>query len=207
MPGLVRNIVSRALKSQELPPTLRKSLLSRQQEGNIQRLKRLTSSLEPQKYAIKLHNESELIKCFYPTKVATLELPNGKYYSNKQLELLGKDLLSLSLNKTFLNMFKKSEQDISGFDFNFSMKMNHMSSWKGDSPELIRRFLKNKRLTNLARLPAPRNRIPDRIQCAFDQKAFSAVIGYLSVTNELTIVGMFLTDKITNPIARTILLR
>lgn len=207
MPAMVRNVVARAFKSADLPPALRESLLSRQKEGNIQRLERLTKSLELHRYDIKLQAESELIKCFYPNKFAKVELPNGRNYSNKQLEILGRNLLLLSMNTTFLNLFKRSEQDISGFDFNFAMKMDHMSSWKKDSPELIRRFLKNKKLINLARLPAPSNRIPDRIQRGFDQKAFSAVIGYISVTNELAIVSKFLRERITNPIARAILLR
>ncbi|QLL33270.1 hypothetical protein HG536_0E01810 [Torulaspora globosa] len=207
MPGIVRNVVARAFKSAELPPALRERVLSRQKEGNIQRLEKLAKSLQPGEYHIELQAESELVKCFYPTKFARVELPNGKNYSNKQLEMLGENLLLLNMNKTFLNLFKRSEQDISGFDFNFAAKMDHMSSWKKDSPELIRRFLRNKKLTNLARLPAPSNRIPERIQHGFDRKAFSAVIGYISVTNELTIVSKFLREKITNPIARAILLR
>lgn len=205
MSSQIKTIASRAIKSGNLPPILRPSLLCRQKVGNEQRLKRVTESLEPHKYGIKLQNESELIKCFYPTKSANLQLPNGETRSNKQLELLGRQLLLLSLNQTFLDLFKKSGQDISGFDFNYGVKMEHMSSWKKNSQELVRRFLKSESLTNLARLSAPRNRIPDRIQYTFDQRAFSAIIGYLSVTNDLPIVNLFLKKKIASPIARTIL--
>ncbi|QLQ80828.1 hypothetical protein HG537_0E01830 [Torulaspora globosa] len=207
MPDVVRNVVARAFKSVDFPAVLKESVLRRQEGGNIQRLKKLGKSLEPDKYRIKLQEQSELIKCFYPTRFARIELPNGENYSNKQLEMLGKNLLLLSMNMTFLNLFKRSDQDISGFDFNFSMKMDHMSSWKKDSHELIRRFIKDRKLVKLARLPAPCSRIPDRIQYGFDQKAFNAVIGYISVTNESTVVNKFLREEITNPIARAILVR
>lgn len=201
-----KNSVTESILARSSPPVLKKRLLTRQQDGNKLRINNMIERLEFKKHGIKCQNISEIIKCLYPTKFSRLRLGNGSSYGNKQLEKLGRDLLLLTVNQTFLNLFKKSQQDIAGFDFNFGAKMNYMSSWKKNHLSLIRRFLKWNDLIDLARLPAPRSQVPQRIQIAFDQKTFDAIIGYISVTNDPEAVNGFLKEKVAKQIAQNIIL-
>lgn len=199
--------VAHSLLPQSFPPILRQQLLARQHKGNKLRIERLLRQLDFKRHGVVCQNKSEIIKCLYPTKFAKVRLNDGKSYGNKELEGLGRDLLLLTMNESFLNLFKKSAQDISGFDFNFAAKMDYMSSWKKNPLSLIRRFLKWNNITNLARLPMPDSRLPPRIQCKFDQKAFEAVIGYVSVTNRPDTVSSFLKKRVAKQIAQNIMLR
>lgn len=188
-------------------PVLMQQQLARQQRGNELRIEKIANRLEFKRHGIKLQDKFETIKCLYPTKYSRLRLRDGRSYANNQLETIGRQLLLLTFDDAFLNLFKKSQQDISGLDFNYEAKMEHMSSWRKNPISFTRRFLKWNDLTELARLPAPQSRVPSRVQCAFDRRSFDAIIGYISVTNDPDAVSRFLKARVARQIAQKIMLR
>lgn len=186
---------------------LKDKLLKRQEIDNIDRIEKILNTLDVSRYGIKLQDKSEITKCLYPTKFAKLRLRNERCYSNKQLEILGRNLLSLQVDEAFLKLFKRSQDDVANHDFNFSEKMKHMSSWKKHPIILIRNFLKWNNIAPVARLAIPESRIPPRIRSVYDQKSFNAIIGYLFVTHDREVIESFVKGRIAKDVIRYILLR
>lgn len=182
-------------------------LLTKHRDGNIARIVKLKRVLELDKFGLTLLNEPELTKCLYPTKQARVRLPNGSSSSNRQLEILGKQLLCLQVYQAYLTLFKRSKRDICGYDFNYPSKMEMMSKPKRRPATVILKHLKRVSLVHLARLAVPNNRIPLKKQYAYDQKSFNAIIGYVSLTNNEDKVLVFLKKMIAEKVINTVLLR
>ncbi|GAV52544.1 hypothetical protein ZYGR_0AG05350 [Zygosaccharomyces rouxii] len=192
---------------EKAPNKVRPELLIKHKDENMARITHLRRNLELDKHGIKISNESELTKCLYPTKYTRIELPNGISYSNYQLETLGKKLLYLQVYQAYLSLFRRSDSDICGYDFNYSSKMDNMSNAKQNPASVIYRHLKQIKPSRLARLPIPSNKIPLRVQFSYDQRSFNAIIGYISITNEDHTVERFLKKMIAERLIKTVLLR
>lgn len=186
---------------------LKGKILKRQENDNNNRIEKILNTLDVGRYDIKLQDKSEIVKCLYPTKFAKLRCHNDQCYSNRQLEILGRSLLNLQVDEIFLKLFKRSQDDVGNHDFNFSQKMEHMSSWKKNPIMLIRHFLKLNNMAPVARLTIPESQLPPRIQSVFDQKSFNSIIGYLSVTHDREVIERFIKGRITKDVIRYILLR
>lgn len=189
------------------PDRIKPKLLDDHRDGNLARIAHLKKHLELDQYGIGIADELELIKCLYPTRYARIGLPDGVTYSNHQLETLGKRLLCLQVYQAYLSIFKRSDSDVCGYDFNYYHKIHNMSNAKQRPASVIHRYLKHNNVGKLARLQLPNNRIPLRVQYYYDQKSFSAIIGYISMSNEDHIVRKFLEKIVAEKLIRTVLLR
>lgn len=188
-------------------PGVKSELLERQGIGNDAKIDRLIKNLDLIEQGIIFKDKPQISKCFYPTKLSTVRLNEDQDYSNKHLELLGRDSMNLLVNEVFLSLFKRTSTDIGKYDFNYTSKMDNMSAWKKNPTLLVRHFLKHKDLGKLARLSIPESRIPARIQYAYDQKSFNAIIGYIIMTNERQAVDNFLRKSVARDLVQITLAR
>ncbi|AQZ13698.1 CBS1 (YDL069C) [Zygosaccharomyces parabailii] len=182
-------------------------LLTKHRDENILRIAKLKKILEFDKFGLQISDESELMKCFYPTKHATLKLPDGTSSSNRHLEILGKQLLYLQVLQAYLKLFKRSECDVCGYDFNYPSKMENMSDAKKKPATVILRHLKQISLVDLARIPVPKNQISLRKQSHYDLKSFYAILGYVFLTNNEENFSSFLKKIFAEKLINTVLLR
>lgn len=200
-----RTIIIRTFE--KIPSRVRPELLVKHRIENIARIAHLKRNLELNEHDIKIANESELTKCLYPTKYTRIKLPNGISYSNYHLEILGKKLLYLQVYQAYLSLFKRSDRDICGYDFNYLSKMDSMSNAKQNPASVICRHLKHIKPGKLARIPIPSNKVPLRVQSSYDQRSFNTIIGYIAITNEDHVVEKFLKKVIAERLVKTVLLR
>lgn len=192
---------------ERFPNRIPPRLLMKHNDGNMERIDHIRKNLELDGNGIKITNDSELTKCLYPTKYARIQLPNGISYSNHQLENLGEKLLYLQVYKAYLILFKRSDSDICGYDFNYSSKMDNMSNAKQNPASVMYRHFKQIKPNRLARLPIPNSKIPLRVQFSYDLRSFNTIIGYISMTNESQVMEKFLKKVITERLIKTVLLR
>lgn len=169
-----------------------------------QNLAKVSSILDLEKFSIHIERKQECIKCFYVLKNPRVELSNGAAYYTEQLEKIGRDVLHLQLSESFLYVFKRSKSDVNGLDFNFISKMQHLSVAKRSPPLLLRMFLRNNKIGNLARLAVPESVTPLRVQRGYDYRCFNAIIGYVALTNEKERVDKFIRERISKRILRQV---
>lgn len=140
-------------------------------------------------------------KCLYPIRNDVVIFPDGQLYQIRNLQRLGRSLLQLSIIGSFMNVFKKSEHDIGGLDFNYEEKMAHMSSSRRSPDVLLRRFIRH-RFDRLARITMPETAVPLRVHRVFDERCLFAIVGYISVINEHNKITTLLRERIARPILR-----
>ncbi|SCV04745.1 LANO_0G12090g1_1 [Lachancea nothofagi CBS 11611] len=198
---LRQNPPSRIVRWQRFYVTASKSKLNGHQLKDQEKLQSLGRSLGFDRYGILFGDFEEFSKCLYPKKHSVVNFPDGKAYQLAHLQILGGSLLRLSLLRSFLEVFKKSTQDVCGLDFNYEAKMSHLSASKRSPDMLLKHFIRG-RYDRLARLPMPESVVPLRIQRVFDQRSFHAVIGYVSLINDENAVSILLRDNVARPVIK-----
>ncbi|SCU98506.1 LADA_0H13454g1_1 [Lachancea dasiensis] len=173
----------------------------RQQLKDEAKLKVVRENLGFDLHGIAYGEVRELAKCLYPKDDCMVRLPDGKAHRLGHLQVLGNSSLQLNLNRTFLDVFRKSKQDIGGLDFNYEAKMSHLSSAKRSPDKLLQRFIRH-RYDRLARIPMPESAVPIRIQRVFDRRSFHALIGYISLINDQKKVAALLHDEVSRPVVK-----
>ncbi|KAM3163890.1 hypothetical protein ACU8KH_02367 [Lachancea thermotolerans] len=168
---------------------------------DAERIKVFGEQLDFSKYGVSCKEPQEVSKCLYPKKDCAVRMPDGQRFQVGHLQILGHSLLRVSVNKALLSVFKRSPQDISGFDFNYSDKMGHLSTSKRFISSLLRRYIRQ-RYEKLARIPMAESAVPLRVQKVFDQRSFHALIGYISLTNDREAVDRLLQEKLAKPIMK-----
>ncbi|SCU90250.1 LAME_0E07712g1_1 [Lachancea meyersii CBS 8951] len=144
----------------------------RSQAKDAEKLRLVKESLQLDAYGVGCGNLKEFGKCLYPVKHSMVNFPDGQKSQVGNLQALGGSLLRLIILRSFLDVFKKSSQDVAGLDFNYEAKMNHMSSSRRLPDVLLRRFLR-RRFNKLARLPMPESVVPIRTQRVLTRDVFT----------------------------------
>ncbi|CUS20250.1 LAQU0S01e02388g1_1 [Lachancea quebecensis] len=170
---------------------------------DAERIRIFGEQLDLSKYGVSCKEPQEVSKCLYLKKNCTVRMPDGQSLQVGHLQILGYSLLRMSINKALLSIFKRSPQDISGLDFNYSDKMSHLSISKRSISALLRRYIRQ-RYEKLARIPMAESAVPLRVRKVFDQRSFHALIGYISLTNDREAVDRLLQDKLAKPIMKGI---
>ncbi|KAL3229565.1 hypothetical protein RNJ44_01701 [Nakaseomyces bracarensis] len=170
---------------------------------NKKRVARLVEGLKLDRYKVHYNIES-LEQCLYTQKHVQVSV-GTQHYGIMQLHEQGQNLLNLQWNLAMLRMFKRTEQDINGYDFNYIEKMANLKPDKLPTRDkMYKAFIKQNELSSVARVPLPKDKIRPKLQHNQDLRVLYGTIGYLSFVNKREIINRFISEGIITPIIQPI---
>lgn len=191
-------------------PTITESVSSRfvvpstHRVGNKSRVTKLIDGLELERYGVKYARPS-LEQCLYVQRHAMVDIGEHGKCAVMSVYEQGQNLLNLHWNLMMLRMFRRSEQDINGYDFNYIEKIAEVNLDKlQDRDKLYKNFIRSHDLNGIARIRVPQNKVRPRVQLAQDLRVFYATIGYLSIGNDRVLMKNYLQRGLIAPITHRI---
>lgn len=202
--GSIKNKLTHVKSLGTVP--IKHTIPSRHDSRNKEIVGRVVKQLEFDKYNVQYSRES-LKRCLYPSKdiLVPIDADRKVEVRNKVLIGQGRHLLNLQWNIAMLRLFKRTPDNLNGFDFNYSEKSSILAELRQrDITRLYVQYLRDHDLKGIARIEIPADRVSSRLQKRQDLQAFLGIMGYISLLNSeptlINFINRSIIIKIINPL-------
>ncbi|AET38751.1 uncharacterized protein Ecym_3258 [Eremothecium cymbalariae DBVPG len=168
---------------------------SRNRSKDIERLRKFCTILKVEEYGLTIGNFEELEKCLYVNKNLYV-MSKGNKISITELDSIGSFVLYSQISQWIDKLTELLRK-------NTSVIPQHIKEKKGLHP-LVRKFLRQKNLLNIARISTPDSKVSNKVRLIHDHHTFYAIIGYLNLNNGQEAMTRFLDENIIKPILRDV---